>query len=123
MVKVLTSAKEFFQAANGKQVIKRCSGVLTVEDWPEYKESIVSQLLAQGANEKDIEVSDDKVSIGTQFWLKPKVKREHVGLFKVFSKRYEHDGVRGDLTGFKVEGNAVSKTYDNGMTVSFEILS
>ena len=49
-----------------------------IEDAPQIVAAIVDQLKAQGATDADIEICEDKVQIGSQFWLLPKHPRNGV---------------------------------------------
>ncbi len=127
MTKVMArSAAEFFKLAHNNQVIKRVSGVATVEQKDDMVKSIKSQLLEQGAQESDIKITDDKISIGHQFWLLPKMRAEEQGLLIIRSKDYvfhaERGPIYGDKVGCTVVDGVLTKKYDNGMIVTFEIV-
>ncbi len=122
----MKTATEFFKLANNKTVIKKISGVPTVEDKEKIISNIKAQLLEQGAKEEDIEVTEDKISIGRQFWMLPKMKAEEKGILVVRSKDYVFQSSRGpvygDKVGCKVVNGVCTKQYENGMIVTFELV-
>ena len=108
----MQSKKAFFEAAAaGARIRRTILKGLALEDWDE--QDVVEQLLAQGARRKDIRIDSAGISIGQQFWLKPKWHRVTEGALTVRSTQFifeSDDGGRcfGDQVGYKlVEGGLV----------------
>jgi len=127
----INSASQFFKVANGARVRKTCEGVPTIDMWPDMVANIRQQLLEQGASESDIEETPDKIAIGAQYWRKPAMVAREVGKLLVRSKDYAFTPecgrthgrpIYGDKTGSTIENGKLVKRYDNGLTVTLEIL-
>lgn len=80
---------------NKKRVIKRVTGIHTVETIDQMREEIKAtldlnkdKLAAQNLTPDDLAEDDVKFFIGTVFWMKPKVRAEEVGVLHVRSKDY-----------------------------------
>lgn len=127
---------------NRKRVIKRVTGVHTVETIDQLREEIKAildankdNLAKQNLTPDDLEEDDNKFSIGTAFWLKPKLLAEEVGVLHVRSKDYyfvpegTNREVFGDKRGLtyspclaKLEKPLLMNTKDNkNGLVSFEL--
>jgi hypothetical protein len=131
------SMKSLFEKMNGKRVKKTVSNVNTVEDIPKIREHIRQQLrdnhsLSEAEIDNVLKEDDDKFVIGgSQFWLKPRHKRESIGTLIVRSKDYQfiEDGATEGSWGDKPKKNQVvsfghkgfTRSYPNGMNVTFEI--
>lgn len=120
------SAKDWFAAHNGAQVVKTVSGVPMESDWTAMVANYRAQLLEQGCPADKIEETASGLQWPGGFVFRPKFKPREIGTLTVRSADYAfipEGGTRpvyGDKTGAKVEGAALVKSYPNGMQVRFE---
>tara|TARA_R110001583_G_scaffold52147_6_gene162196 strand:+ start:6766 stop:7182 length:417 start_codon:yes stop_codon:yes gene_type:complete len=127
---------------NGKRVVKRVSGVHTVETLDKMRDEIKAMLelnkdmlAKQNLTPEDLDEDEMKFSIGTAFWMIPKLRAEEFGVLHVRSKDYYFvpEGtdreIYGDKKGFtyspclaKLEKPLLmnAKANNNGL-VSFEL--
>ena len=84
------SVASHLRALNGKRVVKRVSGVLTVDQIPFQREQILKLLKDNNIPAEKLIEDDNKFSVegGTNFWIKPKFKKVEYGILTVRSKNY-----------------------------------
>lgn len=84
------SVAAYLRAMNNKPVIMRVSGIPTVEDIDTMRSELKALLLKNNIPDDRLDEDDVKFFVkgGTQFWMKPKLKREQRGTLKVRSKDY-----------------------------------
>lgn len=103
------SVASYLRKMNNQAVIMRVSGIPTVEDTDEIRDNL-KQLLQNNDIDTDRLKEDDVkfyVEGGTNFWMKPKLRKMRTGILKVRSKDYifipdgepESRGLYGDKKG------------------------
>lgn len=101
--------KSLLALLNGKKA-KKTYPAPHIEDRDSFIKNITMQLLGQGANEKDIEVDAQKISIGRQFWWLPKHSREgdivevQVRSKDIITTPVGGESCYGDIVGWQVSG-------------------
>lgn len=108
----ITSVKAFFEAASGKLIQRQAFDMMTIDDWENFKENVKASLINQGCeNPDEVMQYDDSgnLSIGTQFFMKPKVSKIAKGTLTPRSKDYIFsDGVKqshGSIKGLTINQN------------------
>jgi hypothetical protein len=140
------SMSKTFANLNGKKVIKRVTGIHTVETIDQFlaeikasieaRPDIVEKLAAEGLSASDIKDEGNKFTLSQFFWMKPKLKAVEVGVLHVRSKDYyfvpdsdQTAKVHGDKKGatwsvtldkFEKPINPLHNRNSNGL-ISFEL--
>tara|TARA_B100002049_G_scaffold183333_1_gene140285 strand:+ start:5836 stop:6303 length:468 start_codon:yes stop_codon:yes gene_type:complete len=131
------SVAAYLRKMNNQQVIKRVSGVRTVDDIDQMREDLKKLLADNNIPEEQLAEDDVKFFIkeGVNFWMKPKLHKEQKGTLVVRSKDYlfipegktESEAIYGDKKGFtyypdeiKVE-KVLNPNPRIGGLVSFEL--
>lgn len=119
------SAKEWFTAHNGAQVVKTVEGVAVDTDWPNQVADARRQLIEQGCDPALIVESEQQLQWPGGFMFRPRFKAREVGTLTVRSADYAFVPkggdcpVYGDKKGAKVDGAGLVKVYPNGMIIRF----
>jgi hypothetical protein len=138
------SVKKALANLNGKRVIKRVTGIPTVETTEDYRLELLAMLEASkdrledcGLSIDDFKDEGDKFTLGAHYWLKPKLKAIEYGVLTVRSKDYYFtadgaiEGVYGDKKGltYSPDLDKVEKpltmgfSANRGALLSFELES
>jgi hypothetical protein len=106
------TAAAWFRAADSKRVTATAHGILTVEQWPDYRARVIAHLIDTGQVEASAVFEDDRqgnllLPGSAQIIRKPKMRRVRSGLLEVRSKDYilhMEDGKTsyGDKKGAKI---------------------
>ncbi|WP_137297189.1 hypothetical protein [Psychromonas sp. SP041] len=84
------SKKEFFLAAENKEVTRTMDGGLSLDEWDDWVKQTTEALISQGCAPENIELNDNSLSIknSNQFWMKPKTPRIMTGEIHSRSKDF-----------------------------------
>jgi hypothetical protein len=120
-MKTFSSAAQFYLEMHGQQVTRTLVGGHAYEDWDEQCAYAIDGLLSQGAALSDIDVTDDELSIGNQFMLRSKMRREVTGELTVRSKDTIFDGCYGNKKGTRLllDKSGIERDVSNGAVVQF----
>jgi hypothetical protein len=137
------SVEKTLSNLNGKRVVKRVTGVHTVETVDAFRQELVDaieenkdRLESCGLSIAMFEDDGYKFTLGAHYWLKPKLRAEQYGILTVRSRDYYFtpegttDNVYGDKKGLtyntdltKVEKPLVLGYGDNRVgLLSFELV-